>query len=71
MKENTNKDLKKPSPSTLHLLKTAAAAAFGVQSKENLEEDFSQKSVIPYIIIGIVFTGLFVLSLIALVSVII
>jgi len=62
---------KNTTPGLFHLLKTAAAAAFGVQSKKNLETDFSQKTIIPYIVIGVLFTALFVLSLVAIVSLVV
>lgn len=46
------------------------AAAFGVQSSRNRERDFSQGSYRHFIIAGIVFTVLFVLTLIAVVRVV-
>jgi len=59
------------SPSVWRLLKSAVAAAFGVQSKENLQADFSQTSPLPFIIIGVVFTVIFVFGLIGVVSLVI
>ncbi|WP_185236160.1 DUF2970 domain-containing protein [Teredinibacter franksiae] len=59
------------SPSFLQLLKTAAAAAFGVQSDKNRELDFSQSSVMPYILVGIVFTMIFVAVLVGIVSLVV
>lgn len=47
-----------------HLVLTSMAAAIGVQSKKNLEKDFSQQSPLPFIIAGIVFTILFMGSII-------
>lgn len=44
------------------------AAALGVQSKKNLEDDFQQSSPFPFIVAGIVFTVLFVLTLILIVK---
>ncbi len=45
------------------------AGALGVQSRKNRERDFSQRSFLPYIIGGLVFTVAFVGSLILLVNV--
>ncbi|WP_188151291.1 DUF2970 domain-containing protein [Teredinibacter waterburyi] len=56
---------KKKRPSVLRLVLTTFAAAFGVQNQENLEEDFSQKSPIPYIIMGVVFTMIFVITVVS------
>ena len=50
---------------------TVLAAAIGVQNKKNLEKDFSQSSPLPYIAAGIIFTTLFVLTLILIVKVVI
>ena len=47
---------------------SVVAAAFGVSTNKNRERDFSQSSPIPYIIGGIVFTVVFVLSIIGVVS---
>lgn len=54
----------------LHLLATTLAAAIGVQSSKNLEQDFSQKSPIPFIFAGIVFTVIFLLSVIFIVKIV-
>lgn len=58
-------------PSFWHLLKTVFAAAVGVQSNKNRELDFSQTSIVPYIIAGIVFTAAFIALLIVVVSLVI
>ena len=52
--------------SFLKALLRAAQAAFGVQSKANMEADFKQQSPLPFIIAGVVFTALFVLVMIVL-----
>ena len=54
-----------------HYVKTSLAAAVGVQSNRNRELDFSQSSIIPYVITGVIFTALFVLTLIFIVSLIV
>ncbi|TVZ39293.1 Protein of unknown function (DUF2970) [Alteromonadaceae bacterium 2753L.S.0a.02] len=64
----TNHESGEGKPGFFSLLKTAAAAAFGVQSDRNREADFSQKTVIPYIVIGILFTAAFIGTLIVIVS---
>ncbi|MFC3093759.1 DUF2970 domain-containing protein [Alteromonas sediminis] len=51
-----------------HVLKSVLAGAFGVQSDKNYHQDFKQSSPVPYIVVGIVFVVVFVLSLAFLVS---
>lgn len=68
---DVSKMQEKPSPSMWHFVKTTLAAAVGVQSQKNLETDFSQKSIVPFIIAGVVFTAIFLLSLIAIVSLVV
>lgn len=58
-----------PEPQTnmarwLGLLGSAAAAAFGVQSRKNLEADFAQKSPLPFVLIGVIGTALLVITLV-------
>lgn len=48
----------------LSVVKSVLAAAFGVQSSSNRERDFSQGSYRHFIVAGIVFTVLFVLTLV-------
>lgn len=40
------------------------AAAFGVQSRKNLEEDNKSQSILPYVVAGIVFTAVFITVLV-------
>ncbi len=54
-----------------HYIKTSLAAAVGVQSNKNREVDFSQASIVPYVITGVIFTVLFVLTLVFIVSLIV
>lgn len=54
----------------LSLIVSVLAAAIGVQNKKNLEKDFAQSSPIPYIVAGIAFTVLFVITLILVVRVV-
>ncbi|BFM07130.1 DUF2970 domain-containing protein [Halioxenophilus aromaticivorans] len=45
----------------LRWIGSICAAAFGVQSKDNLDKDFSSNRVLPYIVGGVLFTITFVL----------
>lgn len=54
--------------SYLHVLFSVAASMFGVQSDKNRQFDFEQTSFLPYLIVGVLFVVLFVLSLVALVK---
>lgn len=60
-----NKD---KSPSFLQIAASVVAAAFGVQSNENHERDFANGNPLAYIIGGVIFTVLFVLSVVGIVS---
>ena len=51
----------------LSMIGSAFAAAFGVQSRRNRERDFKSKSIVPFIIAGIVFTVLFVATVLLIV----
>ena len=48
----------------LKLLQGVLAGIIGVQSKHAAEDDFSQPTLIPYIIFGVIFVAIFVLTLI-------
>lgn len=49
---------------------SAMAAAFGVQSQKNLENDERSRSIVPYVIAGVILTALFVVSLVTAVNLI-
>ena len=49
------------------MLASVLAAAFGVQSSKNRERDFSRGRPLHFIILGILFTVVFVLAVIAVV----
>ncbi|MEE3239897.1 MAG: DUF2970 domain-containing protein [Pseudomonadota bacterium] len=52
-----------------HIIASVMAAAIGVQSKKNQEKDFSTKgSIVTYIVAGIIFTVVFVVTVIAVVK---
>jgi hypothetical protein len=46
---------------------SAMAAAFGVQSRKNLEQDERSQSILPYVLAGIIFTALFITVLVTVV----
>jgi hypothetical protein len=56
-----------PKPTFLQITLSVMAAAIGVQSDKNRERDFSQSSPMPYIIGGLIFTVVFVLSIVSVV----
>ncbi len=55
-------------PTIIEVIKSVLAAAIGVQSDKNRRHDFEHGSASSYIIAGLIFTVLFVLGLIFLVS---
>ncbi|WP_317928782.1 DUF2970 domain-containing protein [Halioxenophilus sp. WMMB6] len=50
------------------LIISVCAAAFGVQSRKNLDRDFNQRSILPFILAGVIFTALFIFAVISVVS---
>lgn len=66
-----NEPEKKPQqpPLTLReLLQSVLAAAFGVQSGKNRSRDFNRGKPSQFILLGVLFTGFFVVTLLALVK---
>ncbi|MFA6052320.1 MAG: DUF2970 domain-containing protein [Methylobacter sp.] len=55
-------------PTITQVIKSVISAFIGVQSDDNRQKDFEQGSLPTYIIAGVIFTVLFVLGLIFLVS---
>jgi hypothetical protein len=55
-------------PSILQVLKSVLSAFIGIQSRENREQDFTQGKVSHYIVIGLIVTVLFIVTLVFLVS---
>ena len=52
-----------------HIIVSVLAAAIGVQSRNNQEKDFSAEgSIVTYIVAGIIFTVIFVVTVIAVVK---
>lgn len=58
-------------PTVLEVMKSVLAAFIGVQSNDNRKKDFSGGSLLPYIVVGIIFTVAFVALLVAVVSAIV
>lgn len=57
----------KDKPTFLQVMLSVMAAAIGVQSDKNRERDFSQSSPMPFIIGGLIFTLVFILSIVGVV----
>lgn len=55
-------------PTFLQVIQSTLAAAFGVQSEEARKRDFTHGRPLPYIIAGVVFTVLFIVTLIVIVN---
>ena len=56
-----------PPLTTLQVIGSVFAAALGVQSSENRERDFTRGSPVAFILAGLIFTVLFVLTLVGVV----
>lgn len=54
-------------PSFLGIVRSTLAAAIGVQSSKNRERDFTQGSPLAFIAAGIIFTVLFILTVVTVV----
>ncbi len=57
-------------PGWMNVVKSVVAAAIGVQSNENRKKDFEHGSLPSYLIVGFVFTVLFILTIVYIVSVV-
>ncbi|RVU40356.1 DUF2970 domain-containing protein [Rheinheimera riviphila] len=55
-------------PTLKQIIKAVAGAFIGVQSEQQRQQDFNSQSPLPYIIVGVVMTMLFVIGLITIVS---
>jgi hypothetical protein len=64
------KKTKSQGPGVFKVMRSVAAGALGVQSNKRHEEDFSNHSPWPYIIGGLLFTALFIVTLIVVVQVV-
>ncbi len=63
--ENTQK------PRFVDIVKSTLAAAVGVQSNKNRERDFAQGNILAYVVSGIIFTVLFISTVIIVVKMVI
>ena len=62
-------DLEAPKkPSFKQLVQSMLAGAVGVQSSKRYQEDFGSTSIMPYVIGGIICTGIFIGSILLLVN---
>lgn len=55
-------------PTIIQVIKSVLSAAIGVQSEGNRIRDFEQGSLATYVLVGVIFTILFISALIFLVS---
>lgn len=58
----------KRKPNTWQLIKSVMGAMVGIQSERQRQEDFSASSPLPFILVGLLFTLLFVVILWTIVS---
>lgn len=56
-------DRQRTRPRFLQLVKSIVGGAFGVQSEATRQRDFQQNSPMPYIIGGLLFTVIFVVTI--------
>jgi len=63
---NESQPDKEPSP--LDVMKSVGAAMIGVQSEKNRERDFAKGKASHFIIAGIIFTLIFIMVLVTIVS---
>jgi hypothetical protein len=64
----SEQDTRPAKPTLLQVIGSVLAAAFGVQSSANRERDFTSGSATAYIIAGVIFTVVFILTLITIVK---
>lgn len=55
-------------PGFFTIVLSTLAAAIGVQSSKNRERDFAQGSPLPFVVAGIIFTVLFILTVVTVVN---
>ena len=60
--------MSKQKPGLVQVIKAVLGAMAGVQSEQQRQQDFSANSPLPYIIVGVIFTLLFVVTLLLVVS---
>ena len=65
--ENEDNDSQKIRPNLVQVVFSVLAAAIGVQNSKNRERDFATGNPLVFIIVGLIFTVLFVLALVGVV----
>ncbi|GGE72982.1 hypothetical protein GCM10011533_26720 [Streptosporangium jomthongense] len=63
-----SKNNKPRGPGVLKVMQSVAAGALGVQSNKRQQEDFGSHSPLPYIIGALLFTGVFIGTLVLIVQ---
>ncbi|MFL0798468.1 MAG: DUF2970 domain-containing protein [Cellvibrionaceae bacterium] len=66
--ENSLSNNTREKPPLLSVMGSVLAAAFGVQSSKNRERDFSGGGLWSYVLVGVLFTVIFVLTVVFLVK---
>jgi hypothetical protein len=64
----TEKPATRDGLSSIQVLSSALAAAFGVQSSNNRDRDFSRGKPLQFILAGIIITAIFVIGIVAVVQ---
>lgn len=70
MSDDRHGDEEPRRPSVLEVVQSVLAGAFGVQTNEARKRDFRSASPMPYIIGGVVFTVLLIVTLVVVVNVV-
>lgn len=60
-----------PLKRALQVIRSVGAAMLGVQSHSRAEDDFTSSSIVPYVIVGIIFVILFVATLVTIVNMVV
>ena len=66
----SDQDFQQKKPGLKAIIKSTLAAAFGVQSSKNREQDFQHGNLWAYILSGIIFTALFIFSVLVVVRIV-
>ncbi len=58
-------------PRFVDIVKSTLAAAAGVQSNKNRERDFAHGNILAYVVSGLIFTVLFIMTVVMVVNIVI
>ncbi len=58
-------------PRFIDIVKSTLAAAAGVQSNKNRERDFAHGNILAYVVSGLIFTVLFIMTVVMVVNIVI